>query len=92
MAEVFRGWLSAWKEWRVKAEEYLELDGERVLVPFHFSARGNASGLEVGQMRTGGASVLHLSDGQVTRLVQYMDRERALADLGLASEAGSPDS
>ena len=54
MAEAFRGWLSAWKEWRVKAEEYLELDGERVLVPFHFSARGNASGLEVGQMRTGG--------------------------------------
>ena len=49
MAEAFRGSLSAWKEWRVKAEEYLELDGERVLVPFHFIARGNASGLDSGR-------------------------------------------
>jgi ketosteroid isomerase-like protein len=92
MAEGFRDWLSAWEEWRVEAEEYRELDGERVLVLFHFSARGKTSGLDVGQISTKGASVFHLRGGKVARLVQYFDRKRALADLGLAPEAGSADS
>jgi ketosteroid isomerase-like protein len=29
MAEAFRDFLSAWDDWRVEAEEYLELDSER---------------------------------------------------------------
>ena len=83
MAEVFRDWLSTWEEWRVEAEEYRELDGERVLVLFHFSARGKTSGLELGQIGTKGASLFHLRDGKVTRLVQYLDRERGLEAAGL---------
>ena len=78
MAEAFRDWLSTWEEWRVEAEEYRELDGERVLVLFHFSARGKTSGLEVGQLGTKGASLFQLRGGQVTRLVQYLDRAKAL--------------
>src|SRR5215207_8935408 len=76
MAEVFRDWLSTWEEWRVEAEEYRELDPERVLVLFHFSARGKTSGLWLGQIGTKGASLFHLRGGKVTRLVQYLDRER----------------
>jgi ketosteroid isomerase-like protein len=83
MAETFRDWLSTWQEWRVEAEEYRELDGERVLVLFHFSARGKTSGLELGQIGTKGASLFHLRDGKVTRLVQYLDRERGLEAAGL---------
>ena len=77
MAEVFRGWLSAWEEWRVEAEEYREL------VLFHFSARGKTSGLDVGQSSTKGASLFHLRGGKVTRLVQYFDRNAALEAVGL---------
>jgi ketosteroid isomerase-like protein len=88
MAEAMREFLRAWEDWRVTAEDCRELDAERVLVPFQFSGRGKTSGLELGQIRTKGASLFHVRDGKVTRLVQYFDRERALADLGLAPESG----
>ncbi len=72
-----------------RGEEYREVDGGRVLVLFHFTARGKASGLEVGQIWTKGAQLFHVRDSKVTRLVQYLDRERAFADLGLSPETGS---
>jgi hypothetical protein len=46
--------------------------------------------VELGQIRTDGAIVFHIRDGTVARLVFYFDRERSLADLGLAAEGSSP--
>jgi ketosteroid isomerase-like protein len=89
MATHYRGFLSAWQDVRTEADEYCALDNERVLVLCHYSGRGKTSGLELGQLRTKVAALFHLRDGTVTRLVVYFDRERALADLGLAPEAGS---
>jgi ketosteroid isomerase-like protein len=83
MASVFRSWLSAWRGWRLVADEYLEVDGERVLVPYRFTGRGKTSGMEVGELRTLGAHVFQIRDGKVARLTVYADRDRALADLGL---------
>jgi ketosteroid isomerase-like protein len=87
---AWRDVLSVWDDLRTEAEEYRELDDERVLVLFHRSGRGRISGLEFGQMRTQGANLSHIRDGMVTRVVSYWDRERAFADLGLAPEADSP--
>jgi hypothetical protein len=43
-------------------------------------------------MRTNGATLFQVSGARVTELTFYLDRDRALADLGLAPEAGPPDS
>ena len=86
MAEGWREWLNAWEDYRVEADEYRELDEERVLVLSRYSGRGKTSGLEVGQMRTDGATLFHVGDGKVMRFVGYWDRDRAFADVGFASE------
>jgi ketosteroid isomerase-like protein len=89
MAERFREWASAWEDFRVQAEAYCELDDERVLVFTHRTGRGKTSRLELGQMPTKGAEVFHVRGGNVTRLVLYWDRGRALEALGLDPEASS---
>ena len=86
MAEGQRDFLGAWEDLRVEAGEYRELDDERVLVLARYSGRGRTSGLDLGQVRTEGVALFHVRGGKVTRLVNYSDRERALADLGLAQD------
>jgi ketosteroid isomerase-like protein len=75
--------LDAWENYRIRVEEYRELDTERVLVLIQRSGRGRVSGLELGEMRTSGASLYYIRSGRITRLVNYLDRERAFADLGI---------
>ena len=59
------------------------VDGQRVLVLVHRSGRGKTSGLQLGQLGSEGASLVHVREGKVTRLIIYADRSRAFADLGL---------
>jgi ketosteroid isomerase-like protein len=84
--EVFLG---LWEHYRVEAEGYLELDAERVLVFSRVIGRGKSSGVEIEQRRAG---TFQIRDGKIRRLVMWWDRDRALADLGLApgSDAGQP--
>jgi ketosteroid isomerase-like protein len=92
VAKAFRDRMSAWEGFRMAAEEYRELDGARILVFVRISGgRGKASGLELAQLHPRAAHVFHVSDGKVTRFVLYSNRDRALADLGLAPD-DSPDS
>jgi hypothetical protein len=90
MSEGWGEWLRAWAHLRCEADEYRVLDDERVLVLAHFAGRGRASGLEIGEISSPGAggcaSLWHIRDGQVWRLVNYWERDGALADLGLAPE------
>ena len=89
MVEGWRDFLSTWKEFRVEVDEYREIDSERVLVLDHPSGVGKTSGVDLGKMSDKGAQLFHIHGGKVTRLVHYFDRERALADLDLASETSS---
>jgi ketosteroid isomerase-like protein len=85
MAEAWRDVLSTWeKGYRTLADDYRELDGERVLVTSTYIGRGKTSGLELGQTGERSATLFQITNGKVTKLVLYWDRDRALADLGLA--------
>ena len=90
LAEGARHLFRAWEGIRSETEEYRELDGERVLVLDRRVGRGKTSGLELGRVRTGGATLWQLLDGRVVKLVIYLDRDHALADLGLETESDSP--
>jgi ketosteroid isomerase-like protein len=86
MADATRDWMTVWQDWRVEGDEYRELDGARVLVLVRYSGRGRTSGMEIANVRTTGATLFRISGDKVTRLVFYLDRDRALADLGLAPD------
>jgi ketosteroid isomerase-like protein len=85
MATGWREFLSAWDDFRADGvDEYRELDGGRVLALQRFSVRGRTSGLGLTQVQ--GANLFHVHEAKVTRLVLYWNRERALAELGVAPE------
>ena len=83
MTEGWLEFLSAWEGHRVEAEEYRELDAERVLVLGRVMARGQTSKVDLAGLRTPGGNLFHISNGRVTRLVVYFDRAHALSDVGL---------
>jgi hypothetical protein len=83
MAAAWREFVSDWGDFRAWAEEYRELDGERVLVFHTFHGRGKTSGVEVGPTGAKGACLFYVANRRVTKLLLYSVRDRALADLGL---------
>lgn len=84
MAEGWRDFLSAFDGVRFVADEYRELDGERVLVLTRASGHGRTSGLDLAKMpTTAGANLFYIRDGKVARHVAYLQRDLAFADLGL---------
>jgi ketosteroid isomerase-like protein len=85
-ARLLRSFLSVWDDYRTEAEEYRQLDSERILVLARSSGRGKISGLEIAHPR---ANLFHIRRGKVTRAVFYWDREQALVDLGLAPQLDS---
>jgi hypothetical protein len=83
LAEGWRTTMAAWDNLSVTAEEYRELDDERIIVLHRFRARGKMSGLQIDEGLTKGAVLFAVHQGRVRRLVVYLRRDSALADLGL---------
>ena len=82
-AEFMRDVFTVWDGYRVTADEFRELDDERVLVLVHVTGVGRTSGMDLGRVYRGGANLFHLRDGKIRRFALYWDRDRALTDLGL---------
>jgi len=89
MSARYGDWLRGWKDFRALPERYFVADGERILVFVQNSGRGRASGVELAQSSV--ANLFEIRAGKVVRLVLYWDRERALADAGLTSDAAGAD-
>jgi hypothetical protein len=87
MAEIAREGLDAWQDARITLEEYRVIDSETVLVLDHRVGRGKTSGLELPDIQSKGAHLFRIQDSKVMELINYWDRERAFADLGLTPEA-----
>jgi hypothetical protein len=68
---------------RSEADEYREVDSERVLVLAHNYGRGKTSGIDIARMEWRLACVFCLRDRKVVELTLYFSSDRALADLGL---------
>jgi ketosteroid isomerase-like protein len=90
MAKAWSDRLDAFHDYRTAAREYRLLDDERILVLVAHTGRGKSSGLEFADLGSVGQPValFHVCDGKVIRLVVYLSRDRAFADLDLASEDG----
>jgi ketosteroid isomerase-like protein len=90
MASAWRTRIGHVADVGVEVEEYRELDATRVLVLVRNKGVFEASGVDVEKL--GGASiaaVFAVTDGKVTCLSLYWDRDRAVADLGLKEWAES---
>jgi ketosteroid isomerase-like protein len=81
MADGWREWLAAWDDYRADVCEYRKVDDRRVLVLGNIRGRGKTSGADV---QTEFANLVEIRDGAVVALTLYPNRQRALADLGLA--------
>ncbi len=81
VAQAWGEAIAPFAELTVAAEEYRELDGERVLVMTRNEGRGKTSGVDIGRVHTRSANLFHIRNGTVVKLVLYFDREAALADL-----------
>jgi len=86
MAEAWAVMLRAWDVLTAKAEDFQELDEERVLVFLRNEGRGKGSGIELRGISAKSANVFTIRDGRVIGLTLYWDRDRALSDLDLASQ------
>ena len=84
MTAGWRDVLRAWVGLGGGVDECRELDDGRVLVLYRLTGHGRTSGVDLGQMRAQGASIFSVREGKVSKLVSYLDRDRALADLKLA--------
>jgi ketosteroid isomerase-like protein len=73
-------WVQEWDEYELRFERYLQAGDGRVAVLWHEHGRARGSGVSIAQS---GVSVFELRDGLVSEIRPRLDRERALAELGL---------
>jgi uncharacterized protein len=79
VTRFFEGLAKTWEDFRFSYDEYLDA-GEQVVAIGSFTARGKSSGVEVEAVMV---HVWTVRDGMGVRLQAYLDRQQALAAVGL---------
>jgi ketosteroid isomerase-like protein len=81
---VREGWydfLSAWRDFRVEAEEIVDIGDGRYLVFVRLVGRGKESSVPI---EAEVANIITMRDGRIARQEQYWDRDEARRAAGLA--------
>jgi ketosteroid isomerase-like protein len=73
-------WGAAWAEWSFELDEFIDA-GACVVIFIRMKAKGRGSGIEIDRQD---ALVYDISDGMITRIDYYNDRQQALKAVGLA--------
>ena len=89
-ADVYRGldavteqldrFTDSFDEFRITAEDFVDLGGGRVLLLFHLRTRGKGSGASL-EARPGW--IFTIRDGKATRIEAFLERSQALDAAGL---------
>jgi ketosteroid isomerase-like protein len=79
--DIFREWLVAFESWTVTANEFIDVDEDRVLVMCTLAARWEGQQAE---LETEGGNLYTFHDGKVARIELFLDRSAALAAAGLS--------
>ena len=77
----WRDWLGAWETWRLGSPEFINVDGDRVLVTYELRARTKTAQVE---MTVDAANLMTLGNGKLTRLELFLNREEAFEAAGLS--------
>jgi hypothetical protein len=67
MEKLFRSWLGAFADFRILADDVIELDSKRVLALTSVSGHGKVSGVDLARTQTKTAHLFKLRAGKVTR-------------------------
>jgi ketosteroid isomerase-like protein len=79
---ALESWFEAWESMQIEIQDIEEVD-DVILVTLHQRAKGRGSEVEV---ETDSYSVYRFSDGKVTRIELFLDRNDALAAAGLTTK------
>jgi ketosteroid isomerase-like protein len=86
IAKLFASWLEAYPDLRLDIQQ-AEARGDKVFLWIRFTGHGAASGIPL-EMEL--AHVLTLRDGKAASVVEYTDRNEALAEAGLRELPAGP--
>jgi ketosteroid isomerase-like protein len=81
LEQSLREWFVAWGDIRLAADEFIEVEPDRILVLVSAHGRGHGSGIAVAADDF--AHDWTMRDGRATRLVGYASRAEALKAVGL---------
>jgi uncharacterized protein len=80
VVQAFADYFAVWERMEMRAEKYIDAEGDQVVVFHHEVAKGRESGVVV---ETDTGTVQTVRGGKIVRVRSYMDRGEALEAAGL---------
>jgi ketosteroid isomerase-like protein len=89
LTAVWQDWLKPWEKFTVEADEFVDIDDDRVLVLYRRRAKLRGADSTIDHK---GGTVWTLRDGMAVRIVDFDDRAKALEAVGVERDAHADSS